>query len=86
MVAARGLSAREQVRFWGLRLHTREAVSRSFVFVPGLYLLAAVFLGILLPALDRSRSGTSLLGATNRPNAFLITASRRKLCTNLGEY
>ncbi len=64
MVAARGLSAREQAPFWGLRLHSREAVSRSFVFVPGLYLLAAVFLGILLPALDRSRSGTSLLGVT----------------------
>jgi uncharacterized membrane protein len=63
-VAARQLSARERAPFWGLRLHTREALSRSLVLIPSLYLMAAVVIGIVLPLVDRSRRGTLLLGVS----------------------
>jgi len=53
-VAARRLSESERVPLWSVRLHAREAVSRSFVFVPGIYVVAAAALGIVLPAIDRS--------------------------------
>lgn len=64
MVTARQLSARERAPLWSLRLHTRESLSRSFVFVPSIYLLGAVALGIALPAIDRARTGGSVLGVT----------------------
>ncbi len=61
-IAVRPLSARERVGLWRLRLRTREAVSRSLVAVPALYLLAAIALGVALPAIDRARGGGHLLG------------------------
>jgi uncharacterized membrane protein len=61
-VPARPLSTHERAPLWRLRLTGREAISRSLVLVPALYLAAAVALGIVLPAIDRARGGGGLLG------------------------
>ena len=74
MVAVRRLSAAERVPLWGARLHTREAISRSLIVVPGAYLLASVGLGLVLPVIDRGRSGSRLLGL-NRSEAESILES-----------
>jgi uncharacterized membrane protein len=49
---------------WSLRLHARETFAHSLVIVPTMYLLAAVLLGIVIPAIDRSGTGGGLLGVT----------------------
>lgn len=74
MVAARRLSAGERAALWNARLHAGEAVSRSLVIVPSMYLLAAVGIGVVLPAIDRGRSGGSLLGV-NRSEAESLLES-----------
>ncbi len=63
-VVARRLSASERAPLWSLRLHARERSAHSLVIVPTLYLLAAVVLGVAIPALDRSGVGSDLLGVT----------------------
>ena len=60
-VAARRLSESERAALWSGRLHVREAVSRSFVFVPGIYVIVAAAIGIVLPAIDRSSGDHSWL-------------------------
>jgi uncharacterized membrane protein len=64
-VAARRLSTSERAPFWSLRLHARETFAHSLVIVPTLYLLAAVLLGVAIPAIDRSGTGGGLLGVTS---------------------
>jgi uncharacterized membrane protein len=61
-LTTRALSTREQAPLWRLRLQWRETVARSLVLVPGLYLLAAVALGIAMPAIDRAGAGGHVLG------------------------
>jgi uncharacterized membrane protein len=63
-VAARRLSARERAPLWSMRLHARETLAHSVVIVPTMYLLAALGLGIVVPAIDRSGTGGGLLGVT----------------------
>ena len=64
-VAARRLSTSERAPFWSLRLHARETFAHSLVIVPTMYLLAAVLLGIGIPAIDRNGTGGRLLGITS---------------------
>ena len=45
-------------------MHARETLAHSLVIVPTMYLLAAVLLGIVIPAIDRSGTGGGLLGVT----------------------
>ena len=45
-------------------MHARETLAHSLVIVPTMYLLAAVVLGIVIPAIDRSGTGGGLLGVT----------------------
>jgi uncharacterized membrane protein len=64
-VAARRLSTSERAPFWSVRLHARETFAHSLVIVPTMYLLSAVLLGIVIPAIDRSGTGGRLLGVTS---------------------
>jgi uncharacterized membrane protein len=61
MLAVRRLSAGERAPWWRARVRLSELVSRSLVLIPTLYLVGAIALGVLLPALDR-RHGGELLG------------------------
>ncbi|HEY1509309.1 MAG TPA: DUF2254 family protein [Solirubrobacteraceae bacterium] len=72
IVAARRLSVSERAPFWSLRLHARQRFAHSLVIVPTMYLLAAVLLGLAIPAIDRSSTGGGLLGITsNEAQAIL---------------
>lgn len=46
-------------------MHVRESFAHSLVIVPTMYLLAAVVLGIAIPAIDRSGTGGGFLGVTS---------------------
>jgi len=61
-VAVRPLSASERAPRWGARVLRRERMARSLVLLPGLYLAAALALGVALPAIDRARGGDHFLG------------------------
>jgi uncharacterized membrane protein len=71
ILTARVLSAREQAPRWRPRLQARETVARSLVLIPGLYLCAAIALGIAMPAIDRAGAGGHVLGI-NEPAAQSI--------------
>jgi uncharacterized membrane protein len=64
VLAGRGLSTRERAPLWRLRWRVREGASSSLALIPSLYLLGAIGLGLLLPAIDRGRSG-GLVGLTS---------------------
>ena len=64
-VVARRLSTTERAPLWSLRLHARETFAHSLVIVPTMYLLAAVLMGMAIPAIDRSGTGGGLLGVTS---------------------
>ncbi len=58
------LSARERSRSWRLRFRLREAIARSLVLLPSLYIVAALLLGWGVPRLEGERD---LLEARARP-------------------
>jgi uncharacterized membrane protein len=73
-IAVRRLSAAERSTAWRLRLRVRERVARSLVFLPALYLLAAVGLGIALPAIDRARGSSHVLGIDDSAAQSILEA------------
>lgn len=45
-------------------MHARETVAHSLVIIPTMYLLAAVFLGLVVPAIDRTGTAGGFPGVT----------------------
>jgi uncharacterized membrane protein len=72
-LAARRLSTRERAPLWLARVRLGELVSRSLVAIPSLYLVGAIALGVLLPAIDRGFGG-DLLGISATGGQSILEA------------
>ena len=55
-------------RFWGLRFRVREWLARSWLVIPGFYVIGALALGLIVPDLA-SNSDDSLLGTLSTESA-----------------
>ena len=60
MGADQQLSAHERSGSWGVRFRLREALARSLVFAPCLYIVLALALGELVPVIEGNRDLLSL--------------------------